>query len=52
MLDKTITTLRYDNSTSKLHKKYMNKLKELNLDILGYDSAKEFVSNLFGNKFL
>lgn len=52
MLDKTITTLRYDNSTSKLHKKYMNKLKELNLDILGYDSAKEFVSNLFSNKFL
>lgn len=51
MLDKTITSLHYENSCCKLHKKYLNKLKELNLEMLGYDTTKEFVLNLFGNKF-
>ncbi|CAG9765312.1 unnamed protein product [Ceutorhynchus assimilis] len=52
ILDKTITALHYKNSCCKQHKKYMNKLKCLNLEILGYDTTKEFVLNLVNNKFL
>ncbi|KAL1491946.1 hypothetical protein ABEB36_012462 [Hypothenemus hampei] len=50
ILDKTVTTLRYEDTNCKLHRKYMNKLKELNLEMLGHDSARDFVCNLFGNK--
>lgn len=48
LLDKTITALRYQNSCCKLHKKYINKLKKLNLEVLGYDSTKELILKLFG----
>ncbi|XP_066249106.1 serine/threonine-protein kinase haspin homolog [Euwallacea similis] len=50
ILDKTITALNYTDTTSKLHKKYLNKLKELNLEVLGYDSVKGFVRDMFSNK--
>lgn len=48
ILDKTITALHYKNACCKLHKKYISKLKKLNLEVLGYDSTKELVLNLFG----
>ncbi|XP_030754031.1 serine/threonine-protein kinase haspin-like [Sitophilus oryzae] len=52
VLEKTITSLHFKNERTKLHKKSMNKLKELNLDILGYDSTRELVLSLFDKNFL
>ncbi|XP_076253091.1 haspin [Rhynchophorus ferrugineus] len=49
VLDKTLSSVRYTNSCTKLHKKSMAKLRELNLDILAYDSTREFVLYLFDN---
>uniref|UniRef100_A0AAR5PAR2 non-specific serine/threonine protein kinase n=2 Tax=Dendroctonus ponderosae TaxID=77166 RepID=A0AAR5PAR2_DENPD len=46
VLDKTITALRYSNAHSKQHKKYMSKLKVLNLEILGFHSVNDFAVNL------
>lgn len=46
VLTKTITALRYSSAHSKQHKKYMSKLKVLNLEILGFDSVHDFALNL------
>nr|CAI5819285.1 unnamed protein product [Callosobruchus analis] len=43
ILDKSITLLRYKNPGKKLHKEYLNKLKELEEEVLNYRSVKDFV---------
>nr|CAH7736836.1 unnamed protein product [Callosobruchus chinensis] len=43
ILDKSITLLRYKNPGRKLHKEYLNKLKELEEEVLNYRSVKDFV---------
>ncbi|KAI5633011.1 haspin like kinase domain-containing protein [Phthorimaea operculella] len=50
VVDKMITSLKYENKDTETHRKFINKLKDIKERILGYNSAVNFV--LTDNEFL